>query len=237
MVPTLVCADLINNHCLSCGSNSRHVRFVLSKWGRPRGSGVDSVEPGSLAGSFIISDANLHDPNFRHSVILIINHDEDGAFGIVVNQRLDATLGQVLPGFAGSAAGGLPIHRGGPVQPQYLFAIYSGLPDLIRSDHVTEPIEHVTFEPAFQSLSDYLKSEWEELKIEERPPVNLYAGYSGWSAGQLEGELRHEAWIVRPAAAKHVFTDDPDNGWRDALSELGGIHKITAETGYKPSMN
>ena len=190
-----------------------------------------------LIGHFLISDVNLIDPNFRRSVVLMINHDEEGALGLVVNRRLEVTLGEVMPDFEGTEAGKLPIFQGGPVQPQYLFAIHSGLPDAVRSDHASNPIEHVTFELTFQVLTDYLRDDWADLGEKERPPINLYAGYSGWEGGQLERELEHGSWIVRPAAAKHIFSLDPNEGWRAALGELGGIHKIVAETGYKPSMN
>lgn len=190
-----------------------------------------------LTGHFLISDANMADPNFSRTVVLIISHDNEGAFGLVVNRRLDATLADAIPEFADTEAGLLPMFEGGPVQRDYLFTIHSGLPDAHRSEHAIDPIEHVTFEPAFQVLSDYIRHRWSELPADQRPPIRLYSGYSGWSAGQLEAELDAGAWVVRPAAAKHVFCEDPDEGWREALSELGGLHRIVAETGYKPSMN
>ena len=190
-----------------------------------------------LTGHFLISDVNLIDPNFRRSVVLMINHDENGALGLVVNRRLDVTLGEVMPDFDGTSAGKLPIYQGGPVQPQYLFAIHSGLPDAVRSEHASNPIEHVTFELTFHTLVDYLRDDWAELGEKERPPINLYAGYSGWEGGQLERELEHGSWIVRPAAAKHIFSVDPDEGWRAALGELGGIHKIVAEISSRKSVD
>ena len=167
----------------------------------------------------------------------MIHHDEEGAFGLVVNRLLDVTLGQVLPEFGDTPAGELPIYQGGPVQPQFLFTIHSGLPQDLKSEQASSPIEHVVFEPAFPNIEKYLKDEWASLSVETRPPVHLYAGYAGWGPGQLENELKHGAWIVRPAAAKHIFSNTPGEGWRQALGELGGIHKIVAETGFKPSMN
>ena len=193
--------------------------------------------PRWLPGYFLISEVELRDPDFLQTVVLMINHDEEGAFGLVVNRQLDVTLGQVLPGFENTAAGKLVIYQWGPVQPQYLFTIHSGLPEGVKSEQASSPIEHVVFEPAFPNLEAYLKKEWAALQEQDRPPVNLYAGYAGWGPGQLEAELVHGAWIVRPAAAKHVFSESPDEGWRQALGELGGMHKIIAETGFKPSMN
>ncbi len=197
----------------------------------------NTTPPRWLQGYFLISEVDLQDPNFRQTVVLLISHNDDGAFGLVVNRRLEVTLGQVLPEFENTAAGELPIYQGGPVQPQFLFTIHSGLPEDLRSEQASSPIEHVIFEPAFPCLEQYLREIWANLPIDTRPPVNLYAGYAGWSPGQLEHELSEGAWVVRPAAAKHVFSDFPDQGWREALGELGGMHKIIAETGFKPSMN
>jgi putative transcriptional regulator len=193
--------------------------------------------PRSLEGHFLISEVNLADPHFQHTVVLMVNHDENGALGLVVNRRLDVTLGDVIPDFEGTEPGKLPIYQGGPVQPEYLFTIHSGLPRNLRTEQATTPIEQVTFEPGFQILVDYLKGAWASLPSSDRPPVHLYAGYAGWSSGQLERELSAGAWIVRPAAAKHIFRADPEEGWREALGELGGLYKIVADTDFKPSMN
>lgn len=193
--------------------------------------------PRWLTGYFLISEVELEDPHFRRTVILLVEHNKEGALGIVVNRQLEVTLSQVLPEYSDSAAGQLPLYQGGPVHPQYLFTIHSGFPTDLRSDKSSSPIENVVFEPAFPVLEAYLKEDWAALPEGDRPPINLYAGYAGWGGGQLENELDQGAWVVRPAAAKHVFSETPDEGWREALGELGGMHKIIAETGFKPSMN
>lgn len=201
------------------------------------GKGEQPKLPRWLPGYFLISEVELQEPNFRQTVVLLISHNEEGAFGLVVNRQLEVTLGEVLPEFADTAAGSLVIYQGGPVQPQFLFSIHSGLPEHLRSEDASSPIEHVVFEPAFPCLETYLKEDWAKIPNESRPPVNLYAGYAGWGAGQLERELSQGAWIARPAAAKHVFSESPEEEWRAAMGELGGLYKIIAETGFRPSMN
>ncbi len=193
--------------------------------------------PRYLEGHFLISEADLMDPNFHRTVILIVHHNKEGAFGLVLNRKLDLALGEVAQDFDETGAGTIPLYYGGPVQPQYMFCLHSGLPEDLLSEHATTPLQHVVFEPFIDSLSEYLKTTWGRLSEGERPPVHLYAGYSGWAPDQLESELERESWIVRPAAAKHIFHPNPDEGWREALSELGGFHRIVAETGFKPSMN
>ena len=193
--------------------------------------------PDSLEGHFLISEADLVDPNFHRTVVLIIHHNDEGAFGLVINRRTEVTLRDVLPDLGGSESGGIQLFVGGPVQPRYLFCLHSGLPPDLESEHSSHPLEHVVFEPDFGSLTDYLKGEWSSLPERDRPTVRAYAGYAGWAAGQLESELDRGAWVVRPAAAKHIFHPNPEEGWREALGELGGFNKIVADTGFKPSMN
>ncbi|MAG13484.1 MAG: transcriptional regulator [Spirochaetales bacterium] len=202
----------------------------------PKG-GDDPSTPRWLAGYFLISEVELTDPSFQQTVILLITHDEKGALGLVINRKLEVTLGQVVTEFEDTDAGKLSIYQGGPVQPQYLFTIHSGLPDILRSKQASSPLEQVVFEPVFPVLTEFLKGDWQELPEDARPPINLYSGYAGWSPGQLETEMLRGAWIVRPAAVKHIFSANPQEEWRQALGELGGMHKIIAETGFKPSMN
>jgi putative transcriptional regulator len=147
------------------------------------------------------------------------------------------TLGEAVPDLAETPAAEVPLFYGGPVQPQFLFCLHSGLPEGVRSPHASEPVENVLFEPLVSSITGYLVDRWGTLREATRPPIRLYAGYSGWSPGQLESELDRNSWIVRPASAKHIFHPKPDEGWKEALAELGGIHRIVAETGFKPSLN
>ena len=195
------------------------------------------AEPNWLEGFFLVSEADLVDPNFRRTVVLIIHHNEEGAFGLVLNRKLDLTLGDVVTEFQSAPSGRIPLFYGGPVQPQYVFCLHSGLPEELRSEHAAVPVQHVVFEPFVSGLARYLRDTWSTVAEGQRPPVHLYAGYSGWAAGQLESEIQRTSWVVRPAAAKYIFHDNPQEGWREALAELGGMHRIIAETGFKPSLN
>lgn len=193
--------------------------------------------PKSLEGYFLISEVELMDPNFYRTVVLLVKHDEEGAFGLVVNRRSNVTLGELVDGFETSEARELPIHVGGPVQQEFLFALHSGFPDQLQSEHASTPTDGVVFEPVTESVVEYLKNEWVTLPKETRPKIHLFAGYSGWGAGQLEGELKESAWVILPASSDIVFYPNPAEGWRQALSRKGAFYKIVAETGFKPSMN
>ncbi len=194
--------------------------------------------PDDLTGYFLIAETELHDPNFFRTVVLMVSHNSDGAFGLVINRRSDVLLGEVVEDFEDSPVEDLPVFVGGPVQQNYIFSLHSGIPTGWSSEHVEEPAPGVFFEPSFQHLADFMGSdEFGGLPAQERPRVHVYAGYSGWGPGQLEGELEEGAWLVHPAQAPIVFHDNPEEGWREALSKKGSFYRIVAQTGFKPSLN
>ena len=198
--------------------------------------------PRYLRGYFLISEINLMDPNFYRSVVLMIAHDDDGAFGLVVNRPSEVTLGDVIEGVENTPAASVPVYIGGPVQQNALFALRMSPGPLADSaaDAVTgakRPLEGLSFEPATPSLIEYLTGEWAALPEAQRPAVRLYAGYSGWGPGQLESELRSESWVVVKATEQIVFDPDPESTWAEALARKGPLYQIILQTGFKPSMN
>jgi len=197
--------------------------------------------PRWLGGCFLVSDFDLVDPNFHRTVVLMIDHDEEGAFGLVVNRPSPFTLGEVVEGMGDSPASTIPVYVGGPVQQDALFVLHEERPaDAAGADEAEaaeQPVEGVAFEPATQSLMDWLKGEWGELPEAERPAVRFYVGYSGWASGQLEGELEADAWVVLRATREIVFHPDPQKAWAEALARTGPLYQIILQTGFKPSMN
>lgn len=197
----------------------------------------EDKRPESLAGYFLISETDLMDPNFYRTVVFMVEHNEEGAFGLVVNRLSAVHLGEVLEEASDSRVSEMPIYVGGPVEQQYLFALHTGLPAGISSDHAVEPAAGIFFEPFSHSILAYLADEWSDLPEEDRPGVHIYAGYSGWAPKQLEEELEADAWFHHAATPDIVFRRNPEEGWKDALGKKGTFYQIVAETGYKPSMN
>jgi putative transcriptional regulator len=193
--------------------------------------------PDYLTGYFLISETDLTDPNFFQTVVLLVDHNDEGAFGLVVNRRSTSSLGSLVEDFESNQCKDLPVYVGGPVQQNILFTLHSGLPNEDTSSHSITPIPGVTFEPDFRLVSEHLKYEWSKIEEPDRPAIHLYAGYAGWGAGQLEGELEHDSWVVIEAVPEMVFSENPEESWRQALKKKGGIYWIAAETGSKPSMN
>jgi len=196
-----------------------------------------SPVPASLDGYFLISETELADPNFHRTVVLIVNHNEEGAFGLVLNRPAGASLGDVVEELSDCDAGKATIFIGGPVEQHYLFTLHSGLPEESTSKFSFSPTRGIVFEPVFHSIEDYLQNEWPERPERDRPSFNFYLGYAGWGPGQLEHEIEEDAWIVIPADSQIVFNEDPSEGWNAALTKKGGLYRIIAQTGFKPSLN
>jgi putative transcriptional regulator len=183
--------------------------------------------PEYLLGYMLISESDLRDPNFFQTIVLLLTHDQNGAMGLVINRPSDATLSE----FADA-----PIHIGGPVDQNYLFALHSGFIGNVKSNGAIQVADHIVFEPNFTLLH----SNYRQLKQEDGtipPTVKFFAGYAGWAGGQLESELKRNDWIVIPAAADLVFSQDPGKTWKQALYKKGGVYWLAAETGHKPSIN
>jgi putative transcriptional regulator len=191
--------------------------------------------PRFLGGYFLISEFDLADPNFHRSVVLMIAHDADGAFGLVVNRPSRFALGEVIEGVEDTPAAAIPVYVGGPVQQNALFVMHES--PGAGTAGVKHPLPGVTFEPATTALLEYLKGEWAALPETERPAVRMYVGYSGWGPGQLEGELKVSSWVVLKASKQVVFDPDPQAVWEQALAKKGPLYQIILQTGFKPSLN
>ena len=151
----------------------------------------------SLQGSFLIASPHLGDGNFNRSVVLMVKHDEEGAFGLVLNRPTGNTVAEVWKLISDAASDcHAPIYLGGPV-PGPLMAVHG-----LAAAAETEILDGVYL----SAHKDQLK----EVVAAESAPFRLFTGYSGWGAGQLEGELEAGGWLVSPATTELVFHDKDD---------------------------
>ena len=197
--------------------------------------------PESLKGYLLISENHMLDPNFSETVVLILEHNHEGAFGLVVNRRSRLCLHDISSQFSKIPESILHIHMGGPVQQEYLFVLHSEMPEGHESSpEALRPVEGVIFEPSFSHVEKYFDDAyWGSLSLppDDYPKMHLYLGYSGWGPGQLEDEMQAGSWIFHPAQADIVFHNNPEQGWREALRAKGGIYKIFANSKQDPSLN
>ncbi|MDB5236023.1 MAG: hypothetical protein JWR44_3016 [Hymenobacter sp.] len=182
-------------------------------------------------GTLLISQPFLGDPNFERSVVLLCRDEpEDGTFGLVLNRLTNLTLGDVLdlPPEVGSIAAELPLYVGGPVEPNTLHYLHrrADLPGAVDLG------QDVYWSGDFEMLLGLISSG--EVSPDD---VRLFAGYSGWSAGQLAGEMQGQSWIRHPASAGKVFTLASDAFWRDILREKGGRFKVLSNYPVDPRLN
>jgi putative transcriptional regulator len=177
----------------------------------------------TLNGQLLIAGADLWDPNFRRTVVLIAHHDEEGAVGVVLNRTAEATVEEAAPPLTALVAPEEPLFLGGPVQPQ-------GAVVLAEFEH-PENVAVI----AFGSIG---------FLVDEDPGAvggirraRVYAGHAGWGAGQLEAEMEEGSWIVEPALPEDVFTPDPDALWSAVLRRKGKEFQLLSTMPFDPSQN
>ncbi len=185
---------------------------------RPRGE--PSVD--FLAGSLLLAHPGLRDSNFHRSVVLLSTHDDDGAVGVVLNRPLGRRLGDVNATFALSALAAVPVFSGGPVQPeQLLLCAWRILPD----------------EGGFRLHFGLDPAKAEELAEQGDLHFRAFLGYSGWSAGQLENEMKQHTWIATGIPGDLASYAPGEGLWRELLAGIDHEWKLLAEEPDDPSGN
>jgi putative transcriptional regulator len=181
-------------------------------------------EPRWLRGQLLIASPALVDPNFARSVVLITEHNADGAMGVVLNRPSEVEVEDVAPELA-DVADGEPVFIGGPVQPQALVVLADFRDVTAAAWTVVADVGFVAAETEYGELPDLVRR------------GRVYAGYSGWGSGQLEGELAEEAWIVEPPQPAELFAAEPERLWEKVLARKGGQFALLARMPLDPSLN
>jgi putative transcriptional regulator len=178
----------------------------------------------SLRGHLLVASPTLLDPNFRRTVVLITEHTDDGAAGLVLNRPSLVAVEAAVPQLEELVDEDEQVWVGGPVQPEAVLV----LGEFLDPDDAAVPL--------FESLGFPSLDEPEEI-VPATTRRRVFAGYAGWGAGQLEDEVANEDWILEPALANDAFTDEPDELWRDVLRRKGGIYELVARMPDDPSLN
>jgi putative transcriptional regulator len=177
-------------------------------------------------GSVLISEPFLEDNFFKRSVIYLCEHNEDGSYGFVLNNLLTVHLGDVLDGLTDSD---FQIAFGGPVNSSSLFFLHK-LGDKIDN---SQEVENGLFTGGdFESIKSLIQA-----NVIEDSEIRFFLGYSGWTAGQLDEEIKNNAWIVCEDFAFDVLTSSDKSMWKDTLKEMGGQFKVIANFPEDPALN
>lgn len=162
----------------------------------------------SLSGSLVVASPSMNDPQFEHAVVLMVEHSDDGAMGLILNQPMSTKVDEVwdqlsiLPCPVDES-----LMRGGPCDGPMM--LLHGQEDLSQID-VCAGV-HFT---ADESLV-------RDLLVDDVGAMRFFVGYAGWGPGQLEHELNHGGWLVTPANAQVVFDPDPDDGlWMRVITNI-----------------
>jgi putative transcriptional regulator len=174
----------------------------------------------NLTGSMLLAHPGLRDPNFRHSVILMSVHNAEGAMGVVLNRPTGKRLGEVNGEFALGPLASVPIFAGGPVETSQLLLVAWQL-------HEEGFRLHFGVEPERAA----------QMAGEEGTQVRAFLGYSGWTGGQLEKELKHDTWIVTEVPAGLLAQPQDEGLWRGILGGLGEDWRLLADEPDDPSQN
>jgi putative transcriptional regulator len=179
----------------------------------------------SLRGQLLVAGPALVDPNFRRTVVLIGEHGDEGAMGVVLNRVSTALVDDAVPPIASLTGPDEPVYLGGPVQPQAV-VVLADFADVEQAEVVV--VDSIGF----------LQGEIEDTSaVGELRGVRIFAGYAGWGPGQLEEELEEGAWIVVPARSSDVFTTAPETLWSEVLRREGGPLAILAMLPDDPHVN
>lgn len=179
------------------------------------------------AGRLLIAEPFLGDPNFERSVVLIARYSADeGAFGLVLNQSCDFSLNTALKKDWSQQ---VPLSIGGPVERDHVFWLHCR-PDIIPDGMLVYQNLYLggNAESMFAALDAGLLQTYD---------IRFFLGYSGWSAGQLEGEMKRNSWILTQADHKLLLQNQEASFWRETLKKMGGDYKVLANYPTDPRLN
>jgi putative transcriptional regulator len=174
--------------------------------------------PTFLKGQLLLDSGRLSGSFFQRTVVLVCQHDADGAFGLVLNRATGNKVGEMIVADLPDVLKESPLYLGGPVQPTALSFLHTDtfLPD-------ANVLPNLSLGHSLDTLTEIGES------FSATRKVKLFAGYAGWSPGQLEDELKREAWLTHPASLNLVFEADPGLLWRQILEQKGWKYKLLAQ--------
>jgi putative transcriptional regulator len=180
----------------------------------------------STAGQLLVATPLLGDPNFDRTVVLMLEHSEDGAMGLVLNRPSDLPVTDILPDWAALASQPSEVFHGGPVSTDSALALVrtSGGP-VIGVRQLPHEVGVVDLDTPTELVQDAVTA------------LRVFAGYAGWGAGQLEGEVEEGAWFVVDTLPDDAFTSDPERLWRRVLRRQPHPLSLVASFPRDPALN
>lgn len=179
----------------------------------------------SARGQLLLAGPTLLDPNFWRTVILIVEHSDEGALGLVLNRPSETMVGEAVPELDELVDLEDPLFIGGPVQPSTVMV-------LAEFEDATDAALL-----AFDDVGVLGAGSSEEGPIAGVRRGRAFVGHAGWGPGQLDAELERGDWILEPARGEDAFSSEPEGLWSGVLSRKGGSYSLIARMPADPSMN
>jgi putative transcriptional regulator len=183
---------------------------------------MSEEERRSFAGSLLVAHPSMLDPNFRRAVLYISAHDpDDGALGVIINRPLDKSVADVVTEMPPERLADVPVFFGGPVERnQLMFATFEW-----RQGEGLTLNHYLNIDDASARMSDGTMS------------ICAFVGYAGWSAGQLEAEMKQKAWILQKPSRAALKPEGLPKLWFEIMRGLGPWYKMLAAAPDDPSLN
>ena len=191
------------------------------------GFSTDTEEP--APGRLLVATPALVDPNFAHTVVLILDHDEDGTIGVVLNRPSSVTVGSVLPDWSVSVDPPEVLFEGGPVSTDAALAV-ACVPQ-------TEEPDPIGFRRLFGVTGIIDLDTPPEVLAPAVTRLRVFAGYSGWGSGQLAGEIAEGSWYVVDSTTHDIFDAAPGQLWSAVLRRQPGELAWVSTKPVDPSLN
>lgn len=176
-------------------------------------------------GKLLVAPRNAPDPHFAETVILLVQHDDHGSVGLIVNHQTKLPISRVLERWKQAKGSSAPVYMGGPVELDNVLA-------LLRSIHKPEEATQVIGDICLSSSRKVVEQELEAGVGGDR--FRLYLGYCGWGPGQLEHELALHVWHILTANGSLVFDSDPGSLWSRLIARTEGQIALNRWQGYAP---
>lgn len=184
--------------------------------------------PRVLSGQLLVARSRLSDPNFHRSVVLLLDHGDEGALGVVLNRPVPVEVGTVLPEWQAAVTAPAVLFQGGPVGLDGALGVVTAPPGALLPptvDRLVGPFGLVDLDSDPADLTGLVTG------------VRVFAGHSGWGAGQLEDEIDEGSWYTVPAEPSDAVTPDPTSLWRRVLRRQGGDLAIVSTFAEDASLN
>ncbi|MCZ8154920.1 MAG: YqgE/AlgH family protein [Leptospira sp.] len=183
--------------------------------------------PGSTRGKLLISNSSVIQDYFHKTIVLMVDHDADGAFGLVLNKPTSQTLESLIKNLPETEHSEKNVYSGGPVDNMFVTIVHN---QKSSKDPGVQIIPGVFMARSYDTLVEVLESKDAHFRV--------FQGYAGWTSGQLESEFEKLSWVVSEISESAIFQEnESEELWKEALKHKGGIYKYFVEHTKDPMLN